>query len=377
LGAKGLSGRFVTFPEILATVGYSNGLVGKWHLGQFASTADQRFHPLNHGFQYFMGMPHGGAKPSGARLEEDGIVKEFAGLIDDVLVDRAVRFMKRNSDRSFLLCLNLRSPHRLYLPVPEDIWAMYKDRTVEIPDYPDLDLARVKTSMREYLAAVANLDRNIGEVLHALEKLGLAGRTIVIFTSDHGYSMGHNGVYEKGNGVWFTRTVPPATDNIWAGVRPNLHDISLRVPAIVRWPGVVQPGIVIAETVSAVDWYPTIVELAGAKIPAATILRGRSIVPLLRGESIPGWNNDLYAEYNIDNNSHARMRTIRSGGWKLIQDFLNEGRDELYEVRVDPYERHNRISDQSPKVVAIRDSLARKILDRMRRYRDPLLLTAR
>lgn len=373
IGAKGLSGSFVTFPAVLAKAGYVTGLVGKWHLGEFAGTADKKYHPLNHGFQYFMGMPQGGAKPSGAFLEEDGVVREFPGLIDDVLVDRAIRFMGRNTDRSFFLCLALRSPHRLNLPVPDDIWTMYKDRDVDVPDYPDLDVQRARVHMREYLAAVANLDRNIGQILLAVDKLGLANRTIVLFSSDHGYSIGHNGVFEKGNGVWLTKTVPPATDNIWAGVRPNLHDISLQVPAIVRWPGVVEAGTVIAQAISGVDWYPTLVEMAGAKIPGDVTVRGRSLVPLLRGKKVL-WDDEIYAEYNIDNNSHARMRSIRSDGWKLIRDFLNEGRDELYEVRVDPYERRNRISD--PEVAAIRTSLDQKILERMRRLHDPVLLSA-
>ena len=375
LGAKGLSSHFLTFPRVLASTGYKTGLVGKWHLGE--TVTDRRFHPLNHGFHYFMGMPQGGAKPLDPLLEENGVVSQFRGFIDDILVDRAIRFIEENAGRPFLLNLHLRAPHRAYLPIPEEIWARYRERDVEVPMYPDLDVPRAKTAMREYLAALANLDRNLGDVLGALDRLQLASKTIVIVTSDHGYSIGHHGLYEKGNGVWLTRTPPPGSENIWPGVRPNVLDTSLRVPAIIRWPGVIRPNSVISRTVSGVDWFPTIVEMAGATIPAGTPIRGRSIVPLLRGEPVPDWNDDLYAEYNIDNNSHARLRTIRSGGWKLVRDFLNSGRDELYHLAADPSESRNRITDREPEIVAIRESLERKLLHRMDELHDPVRLTAR
>jgi uncharacterized sulfatase len=375
-GAIGLQSRFVTFPALLARAGYATALVGKWHLGDWTADPQRRFHPTQHGFEFFMGLTGGGTSTRDPMLEQDGIERKFTGLTDDILTGEAIAFLERQSTRPFFLFLGLRAPHTKYLPVAPEDAAPYRDLDPVIPnpEYPDLNVADVKRMMREYLSACTGVDRNAGRVLAALDRLKLAENTIVIFSSDHGYNMGHNGIWHKGNGIWATNTLPPAAPNIARRYRPNLYDHSLRVPVIVRWPGVIKPGTVVRETVSSLDFYPTLLAMAGTRVPAAVTVHGRDFLPLLRGESVGGWSNDFYAEYSMRVYCRTDMRAYRTPEWKLVRDFLNPSRDELYDLRADPAESRNRIRDtHDPAVLAQLAALDTRIRERMRLYRDPLL----
>jgi len=374
----GLDPSLVTFPEVLAAAGYTTGLVGKYHVGDWTETEDKQFHPLNNGFQYFMGLTGGGTSPENPPLEKDGKVQEFKGLTTDILADHAIAFLQEHRDEPFLLCLHHRAPHAKWLPVAPEDWAPYADLDPEIPnpEYPDLDTEKVKRMMREYLASVRGVDRNLGRVLAALDELGLSENTIVIFSADHGYNMGHNGIWHKGNGIWATKTLPLATENIASKYRPNLYDNSLRVPTIVRWPGVIAPGTVVTETVSSLDWYPTLAAMAGAAVPKGTLVRGRNFLPLLKGERVADWDNDFYAEYSMTHYSRTHMRAYRTPKWKLVRDFLNPERDELYDLEQDPAESTNRIHDESPEVKQVIAALHARIIEHMRRTGDPILSLA-
>ena len=90
--------------------------------------------------------------------------------------------------------------------------------------------------MKEYLASTRSVDRNLGRVMAELDKSGLAENTIVIYTSDHGYNMGHHGIWHKGNGHWGLNHPVPRKGNIGENQRPNMWENSIRVPSIVRWP---------------------------------------------------------------------------------------------------------------------------------------------
>lgn len=371
----GLDGKSVTFPEVLRDAGYVTGLVGKWHLGDWTEVTNKEFHPTKHGFDYFMGLTGGGTTPDNPTLEKDGEVRKFEGLTTDILTEHAIEFVEANAARPFLLCVHYRAPHARWLPVADADWEPYRDLDPVIPnpDYPGLDVKRVKQRMREYLASVSGVDRNLGRLLAALERLQLDTRTIVIFTSDHGYNMGHNGIEHKGNGIWITKTLPPATENIASKYRPNLYDNSLKVPAIVKWPGVVTPGTVIEHTTSSLDWYPTIVRMAGAELPKDHFIRGRDLGPLLKGEAVADWNDDFYAEYSMINYCRAYMRCYRTPQWKLVRDFLNPERHELYDLRNDPAESTNRIQDSSPEAQQAIRQLDKRILSQMRAVNDSLL----
>lgn len=381
VGAIGLEPRFVAFPELLAAAGYNNALIGKWHVGDWTRDPSRRFHPTLHGFHFFMGLTGGGCAPANAKLEKDGEVREFKGLSGDVLTEEAVAFLERPHEKPFFLMLSLRSPHGPWLPVaPEDAAPYEKlDPTLPHPDYPDLNVSQMKRMMREYLSSVSGVDRNVGTVLAALDRLKLADRTIVVFSSDNGFMVGHNGLYHKGNGIWATRKAPPPRPpNITGRYRPNLYDNSLRVPAIVRWPGVIRPGTIVTRVVSNLDWFPTFLAMAGVPLPKEITVRGRDITPLLRGETVQGWDDVFFGEYSMRVYCRTDMRTLRTERWKLVRDFLNEGRDELYDLKADPEETRNRIADDAdPEVRAALADLDARLLARMRALNDPALALAR
>jgi len=255
---------------------------------------------------------------------------------------------------------------RTWLPVPDDIWERFRNLRPAIPnpDFPHLDVPRVKRMTREYLASVASVDRSVGRLLNALDELKIADNTIVIYTGDNGFNIGHNGIWHKGNGWWITTTNRD-------GNRPNLYDNSIHVPCIVRWPGAGRPGAVIRETVSTVDWYPTILSMTGVPRPGAVTLRGRDFTPLLEGRKV-AWNNGLYAEYSTRKYGKADLRMYRTPDWKLIRDFLNRGNDELYHLAKDPAETTNLIGSSDDAVRKVKTELETRLLTAMRRIGEPL-----
>ena len=373
----GLDPATVTWPEVIQSGGYTTGLVGKWHLG-----LPDRFHPTKTGFDRFMGFRGGGYRLTDPDLEiasadrePTGKLTHFDGFLVDVLTDLALDFIRENREGPFLLSVHYRAPHAPWLPLPEDDWEQFEDLDPVIPnpDYPKLNVPRVKRMMREYLGSVASVDRNLGRLLKLLDELDLADDTIVIYSSDHGYNMGHSGIWHKGNGHWVLTEPPPAEPNIPKGQRPNMYDRSIRVPTAVRWPGRIEPGTVVDETVSFLDFYPTLLAMTGTARPDDVLIRGRNFLPLLEGKQIDDWPEDLYAEYSTHHQSRTHMRMYRTGKWKLIRDFLNPYRDELYDLEADPDETRNLIKDESPEVQSVIKDLHAKIVGRMREVGDPVL----
>ncbi|MGY8767783.1 MAG: sulfatase family protein [Pirellulales bacterium] len=366
---RGLDPSTVCFPEVIQKAGYTTGLVGKWHLG-----LEDQFHPTKTGFDYFMGFRGGGNSPNNPKLEKDGVEKKFEGLTPDILTDHALEFVKDNQQGPFMLCLHFRAPHARWLPVAPEDWAPYENLDPEIPnpEFPNLDVVSVKKKTREYLASVASVDRNVGRVLDQLEQLKLDQNTIVIFSSDHGYSMGHNGIWHKGNGHWILTKNPPATDNVPAGQRPNMWDNSINIPTAVRWPGVVAKGTEIEQTISIMDFYPTLVAMAGADLPEGEIIRGRNFIPVLKGKA-KDWDNDFYAQYSTIHQSKTHMRMYRTPQHKLILDFNNKGRNEFYDLKKDPAEANNLFNSKDAKIQKLIKQLKASIHAKMVETKDPVL----
>ena len=371
----GLSLDHLTFPELLKAHGYRTGLVGKWHIGR-----TDEYHPTQMGFDYFMGHRDGGWAPVDPTLEDQGKPRKFKGLTADVLGAHAVKFVRDHQEDRFFLAWHTRAPHARWLPVAEEDWAPYEgyDPRLPHPNYPDLDVDRAKRMTREYLASVRSVDRNLGVLLAVLEELGLDENTVILFSSDHGYNMAHNGIWHKGNGHWLLKKAPAATQNIPQGQRPNMYDTSIKVPTAVWWPSQIQKGIRIPQTVSNLDWYPTILEIAGIDEPKNVILRGRSFLPLLLGQASPDWDNDLYAEYSTKHQSHTHMRMFRTPQWKLVRDFMNPSRDELFNLVDDPEETTNLLaSPLEARSTQAYEFLSDSILSQMEEIRDPILTTVR
>lgn len=351
----GLDPKSIVWPRLMQKAGYDTALIGKWHLGQ-----PNYYHPTKFGFRYFMGHRHGGWATVDPVMEKGRRDMGFKGLTADILADEVITFLEKKRNKPFLCCWFTRAPHTRWLPVSEDDAAPYvnmtdEDTPVPHPDYPNLDTKRVKRMTREYFSSVRSVDRNLGRIMQTLKDQGLDEDTIVIFSSDHGYNMGHNGIWHKGNGHWVVKPFPEVTNpNVPRGQRPNMYDTSIKVPTAVRWPGVIKPGTVINETTSNLDWFPTICKMVGVKIPDEATIRGRDLSPLLKGRKVAGWNNDFYGEYSTLHQSQTHMRCWRTSEFKLVRDYLNPKRDEFYDLRKDP--------DETTNLIGTRDKQLRKVI---------------
>lgn len=366
---RGLDPKAPVWPQRLKAAGYHTGLIGKWHLG-----LPDAHHPTVFGFDYFMGHRHGGWPNNKPTLEKDGEQVKYDAMTVEVLRDEVVAFLRRNKEKPFCLAWHTRAPHTAWLPVADEDWAPFEDLDIVFPhpDYPNLDKPRLIKMTRQYLASVRSVDSNLGIVLKELDELGLRDNTIVIFTSDHGYNMGHNGIWHKGNGHWVTQPAPNAQPNIPKGQRPNMYDNAIKVPTAIRWPGQIKPGTVIDAPVSNLDWFPTLCAMGGTKAKASTTQRGRNLLPVLTGAATADWPNEVYAEYSTIHQSQTHMRMIRTAEWKLVRDFLNPQRDELFSLTDDPGETTNLLAEADPVLLKTLDA---KIRAQMSAIKDPLLKT--
>jgi uncharacterized sulfatase len=344
----GLAPAVMTWPKLLKGFGHATMLAGKWHLG----TRDE-FHPARHGFDSFFGFRDGANRPIDPVLEVRGQLKQLTGSLPDLLVDEGLKFIDRHRGQPFLLSIHFRAPHAPYAPVPEKDSAPYRTLDPKIPDVPGLPTARVKQIYREYYASVSSVDRNVRRLLDKLDASGLTQQTIVIFTSDHGYMIGHHGLWHKGNAVWLAQGK--------TGARPNMFDEAIRVPLLISWPGAIAPGTTIDQVVSNLDVLPTILELLGFPLPQGHIIRGRSLVPLLRGQVTVPWDNTLFGQYDMHHYQVARMRMLRTPEWKLVRHFEPGSQDELYHLADDPGETRNLTESAAPAHRAQRDALAQRI----------------
>jgi uncharacterized sulfatase len=200
-------------------------------------------------------------------------------------------------------------------------------------------------------------------LLDKLDELNLAGRTIVLFTSDHGYNIGHHGIHTKGNGIW-------VAGGVNGPKRPNLWDTSIRVPLIIRWPGVAKPGTEIGEPVSNIDTFASVLGMLGVSVPGGVKQQGMDFSPLLRCQKVE-WRDTIFGQYDLHNGGQANMRMIRTSGWKLVRHHFTNQLDELYDLEKDPDELTNLFN--RPEHRSVREQLQARLTDWQRSISDPIL----
>ena len=358
-GGAGLRG--LTWPAVLQRSGYRTALVGKWHLGE-----QPQFHPTKLGFDHFMGFLGGATRTMDPPLEQDGREQSFKGPTPDVLTENALAFLQANRDRPFSLSLHFREPHLPYGPVDPADTAHYKDLDPTIPNLPGLNVTALKQSTKAYYASISSVDRNVGRVLRALDELGLAENTLVLFTSDHGYNEGRHYVKTKGNGDWIA-------GGVGGPMRPNMWDTSILVPLLMRWPAVIKPGSRSDAMVSNLDLFRTLLGALGVPVPPDARARGADYSPLLRGQPI-GRREVVFGQYDLHNGGLAYMRMIRTERYKLVRFFHANNLDELYDLERDPDEMTNlargpRAAESEP----LQQPLRAELLKWMASIDDPLL----
>ena len=303
----GLPPSHPTLPSLLKKAGYATSLVGKWHLGFLPD-----FSPLKSGYDQFFGIFGGGAdyfnhgSKSSAPLFEQDVPVDRVGYMTNLLGDRAVKTIEgyAQSKDSFLLSLHFTAPHWPWEgPDDEAESKRIKGRLI------DRDGGTQKT----YMAMVQSLDSNIGRVLHALDLHGLSANTIVIFTSDNG-------------GERFSKTWP------FTGMKHELLEGGMRIPAIVRWPGRVAAGSVSEQVMISMDWLPTLLAAAGTQPDPAYPPDGENLLPTLTARASPHMRK-LFWRYKA-----GAQRAVRDGDWKYLRIAGNEF---LFDVVKDPRERAN------------------------------------
>ncbi len=360
-----------TFPKLLQKVGYQTAVVGKWHLGE---------HMPPMGFDYSEVLIGQGPYYNPPMLKNGKRTKHI-GYTTDIITDLALDWLKnkRAADKPFMLMYQHKAPHRNWQPGPKHL-NTYDGVTIPEPatlfdDYKgrgtpartqDMSIAKTMTLndlklvpppryftpeqrrvwnaaygpknevfrkanlkgkelvrwkyqryIKDYLRCIASVDDNVGRMLDYLEKTDLAKNTVVIYCSDQGFYLGEHG--------WF--------DKRW------IYEESLRTPFLVHWPGVTRPGTVNKDIVSPIDFASTFLEAAGARVPGD--IQGRSLVPILKGNTPKDWRTTFYYHYYEFPGWHdvRRHYGVTDGRYKLIRFYepdVNEW--ELYDLKTDPHE---------------------------------------
>ncbi len=305
----GLPPEHPTLPSLLRNAGYATALIGKWHLGVLP-----RFGPLQSGYEQFWGFRTGTLDyytHRNARDEPDlwdgDVPIEQAGYMTDLLGDRAVgaiEFYARGK-RPFLLSLHFNAPHWPW-EAPGDQAESERLRSTRLRHYDG-------GSQATYARMVQAMDRQIGRVLQSLDAHGLAGNTIVIFTSDNG-------------GERFSDTWP------FTGIKTELLEGGLRVPGLVCWPDSIPAGRSSEQVMITMDWCPTLLEAAGIAPDPAYPPDGTSLLPWLTGVREPEPRR-LFWRYKTN-----AQRAARIGDSKYLKIRDNTF---LFDVVADPRERAN------------------------------------
>ena len=364
---RGLPGDCVTWPELLQEEGYATGLVGKWHLG-----VQPEHQPTQHGFDYYFGPYLAGVLDlTKAEYQENGEKQQHEGFLTDVLTSKAVEFIEDNADEPFALVLATQVPHAPWNKVPEEDLAPLRDVEFALPaaraDFGKEGEERLRYFTRHYLGLVRTVDRNLGRILATLEDHDLDDRTIVLFTSDHGFMMGHRNLIGKGTATFFAGSA-------FGPRRMNMFDDSIRIPLLIRWPGVVKPGTRISQLVSNLDFFPTVLAMTNVQYPATVKPEGLDMSPLLRGEKVT-WRDALFGQLDVERNGFSLMRMVRTDRWKLVRHHLPLMMDELYDLKGDPGERQNLY--RNPDFRQVRDELQGRLATWQRSISDPVFKVER
>ena len=325
-----------SYIQDLANAGYVCGLSGKWHLG------NSRLPQL--GFSYWNVHAGGDGNYYSAPMWSNFNFYEPEGYVTDVITDNAIEFLEaqKSKDVPFSLNIHYTAPHapwnRENHPIQRFDSYFNNSSFDEMPnqkihrnhlqkhplasllgDTPD----NRRSALSGYFTSIEEMDRNIGRVIDWLEVNNLRDNTLLIFTSDNGMSMGHHGIWGKGNGTY----------------PPNMFDTAIKVPTIISQPGIVPQNIVSDDLLSQYDFTPTILEYLGLDFTLSEKMPGKSFSSLLKGESFDSSNHIcVFDEY-------GPTRMIRTKKWKYVHRYASgpypSGPHELYNLELDPGEETN------------------------------------
>ncbi len=340
-----------TLPQALGEAGYDTAIVGKWHLGHFAP----EYLPTRRGFAHQYGHYNGAidyfthVRDGGLDWHRDDHALREEGYSTELIAQEAVRVLAQHDGKQ---------PLFLYVPFN----AVHAPH--QVPDKYRASYTHLAEPRQTYAAMVTALDEAVGKIVGELDRQGLRDKTLVVFHSDNG---GPNPGVVTSNG--------PLREG-----KATLYEGGVRVPAIASWPGQIAAGAIVEQPIHVVDWYPTLLKLAGASSVQPAKVDGLDIwQTVTAGQPSP---HDL-----IVLNSTPIAGAIRVGNWKLVLNGTrehNDGRDpetgkpigwnsesdnapadvvELFDVSVDPYEKQNLADKHPDKVQELRaryDEIARE-----------------
>lgn len=319
---NGLASAEFTLAEAAKSAGYATGCIGKWHLGFRPG-----MRPMDQGFDSYFGVLHNLDRFETAPFEKEGGTPVLRG---DTVVERpavpakltgqyteeALRFIEENRARPFFLYVSHAMPH-----IPYDASPAFRGRSARGP----------------YGDAVEELDDSTGRLLGKLRALGLAERTLVLFTSDNGPERN-----------------TPGSAGPWRGGKHTVFEGGLRVPCLAWWPGTVPAGRTCDDFIASLDLLPTLAALAGAALPADLKPDGYDVSPVLLGR--PGARSPRTTLYSLYGLGARRAESLREGRWKLLVGPAPQ----LYDLVADPGETSD-VAGAHPDLVGRLSKLARDI----------------
>jgi len=319
----GMDTREVLIPRVLKEAGYASGIFGKWDLGQL-----QRFLPLQRGFDEFYGFTNTGIDywtherygvPS-MRRGNAPTTEDKGTYCTDLFGREALRFIREQKDRPFFCYVPFNAPHgasNLDRPRPgvqAPLEYIQKHYGPYDPAHPHTRESRRK----RYMAAVTYMDEAIGEMLDLLEETGQADNTLVIFFSDNGGGGGADNAPLRGG-------------------KSRMFEGGLRVPCLLRWPGVIPAGTVCREFLTSLEIFPTLCKVAGAATPAGVELDGFDMLPVLTGKRQSS-RQEMFWQRRAD-------KAARVGHWKWVESSRGSG---LFDLSNDIAEQHD-LSQENPE----------------------------
>lgn len=321
----------ITLAEVLKDAGYHTGLFGKWHLG-----AHRDHGPTKQGFDEFIGLRGGFIDNYNHHfLHGRGFYDFYEGIMPvkapgkyfpDLITARALQFIDKHKDGPFFAYLAFNIPH-----YPEQYDPKYKDA------YANLEEPR-----RSYAKMISTTDDHVGRILAKLEEYKLREKTIIVFMSDNGHSaedikirvddhitgMKKGTNYGANGGGGFTGK--------WLGNKSTMLEGGLRVPAMISWPGKLPEGEIRDQAMTAMDWMPTLLELAGIEKPKVKF-DGASLVPVLKDNSTPSHYEQIHWQW-------GNKWAVREGDFKLLG--IGEKALSLHRLTGDKPEQQDYLTEQ-------------------------------
>lgn len=292
-GRFGLPTNQITMAEMLKENGYYTALIGKWHLGHRKENL-----PNGQGFDYFFGHQRGcidnyshtfyWAGPNKHDLYRNSEEVYYSGQhFTDLMADEVKQVIDKKRNEPFFIYWAFNAPHY-----------PYQGTTKWLDHYKDLPTPR-----KEYAAFVSNTDEKIGQVLDYLDEQNLADDTIIVFQSDHGHSLEERAFWGGGNA------------GPYRGSKFSLFEGGIRVPAIIRYPGVIPANEVRDQVAMEMDWFSTIAELTNAQVKED--IDGKSLMPIILDDKKESQHKVIHWQVNSYDASIAQW-AVRQGPWKLI-----------------------------------------------------------